>query len=47
MMDFQAMLNACDTAAERKRLIMDAHQRGMITDSDVELLIQAYQLETA
>jgi hypothetical protein len=47
MMGFQATLNACDTADERKILIMDARERGMITDSDAELLIQAYGLETA
>jgi hypothetical protein len=47
MMGFQSLLNACDCAADRKTLILEARQRGMIGDDDARLLIEAYQLETA
>jgi hypothetical protein len=47
MMGFQAMLDACECATDRKTLIMQARERGAIAGDEAALLIQVYQLETA
>lgn len=47
MAGFQAMLRRCDTAENRKGLILAAWERGALSDEDAELLIEAEGLETA
>lgn len=47
MASFQSRLKGCQTAADRKALIMAARSSGAIRADDAELLIQVYQLETA
>lgn len=45
--ELQVRLNAMSDASEQKRAIMRARHAGAIDDEQAELLIQAYQLETA
>jgi len=47
MAGFQALLNGCPDAECRKRLIVAAYENGAIDGPDAQLLIEAYQLETA
>lgn len=47
MHGFQALLNGCPTPECRKNLIVAAYENGAIDGPDAQLLIEAYQLETA
>lgn len=47
MHGFQQMLNDCPSPEGRKNLIVAAYEAGAIDGPDAQLLIEAYQLETA
>jgi hypothetical protein len=47
IMGLQALLDACDCAADRETLIRQAHLRGSIGDDEAQLLVRAYRLEAA
>jgi len=47
MYGFQQMLNSCPDAECRKNLIVAAYENGALDGPDAQLLIEAYQLETA
>lgn len=44
---FQVMLNSCPDQECRKNLIVAAYENGALDGPDAQLLIEAYQLETA
>lgn len=44
---FAPLLRRCPTAADRKGLILAAHDYGALSRGETRLLIQAFQLETA
>lgn len=47
MASFQALINDCATAADKKEMILTARIGCLIDDEETRLLIQAYGLETA
>ena len=44
---FQILLSRCADDSARKRLILDAHAEGALTDAECGLLITAHRLEAA
>lgn len=47
MHGFQQLLNGCPSPECRKNLIVAAYENGALDGPDAQLLIEAYQLETA
>ncbi|NNG59777.1 hypothetical protein [Sphingomonas paucimobilis] len=47
LLGFQALLQRCRTAADRKRLVMAAWECGALDRQETDLLVTANQLETA
>ena len=44
---FQSLISGCATLEARKEMILVARHGGLISDEEMRLLIETYQLETA